>query len=194
MYKSNDRKINELPISEITLTLVRHRYPREMIKALEKDGFAVTSEAPGIYKIDGRISITTQLVVTSQLPANEYTGLKLLVGGCTEEDVKAYSRKAIASNDENIKEHASSVIEVCLKANKKITAVLREENAMDAVIARIFKPEIDKAAQRAINRTRKEVATDMLKDGMPLPQIVKFSKLPEATVTQLAKSLGVAVL
>ena len=72
--------------------------------------------------------------------------------------------------------------------------VLGEENAMDAVIARIFKPEIDKAAQRATNRTRKEVATDMLKDGMPLPKIIKFSRLPEATVKQLAKSLGVAVL
>ena len=135
-----------------------------------------------------------QLVVVSRLSANEYAGLKLLVAGCTEEAVKAYSRKAIASNDENIKDHASSVIEVCLKANEKITATLREENAMDAVIARIFKPEIDKAAQRATNRTRKEVATDMLKDGMPLPKIIKFSRLPEATVKQLAKSLGVAVI
>ena len=33
-YGLIDRKVNELPIEDMTLTLVRHSYPREMIKNL----------------------------------------------------------------------------------------------------------------------------------------------------------------
>jgi hypothetical protein len=34
----------------------------------------------------------------------------------------------------------------------------------------------------------------MLKEGEPIPKIVKYSKLSEAAIPKLAKSLGVAVL
>ena len=38
-----------------------------------------------------------------------------------------------------------------------------------------------------------EVATDMLKEGAPLPQIVRISKLSEEAVRKLAESLEIAV-
>ena len=41
---------------------------------------------------------------------------------------------------------------------------------------------------------REEVAKDMLKDGEPIPKIIKYSKLSEAAIRKLAKSIGVAVL
>mgnify|MGYP000334879152 CR=1 FL=1 len=50
------------------------------------------------------------------------------------------------------------------------------------------------AAKQTEAEVREGVATDMLKDGKPVPEIVKYSKLTEAAVRQLAKSLGVAVL
>ena len=38
------------------------------------------------------------------------------------------------------------------------------------------------------------VAKDMLKDGEPIPKIVKYSKLSEDAIRKLARSIGVAVL
>ena len=46
-------------------------------------------------------------------------------------------------------------------------------------------------AEKQLNE---RVATDMLKEGEPIPKIVKYSKLSEAAIRKLAKSLGVAVL
>ena len=46
-------------------------------------------------------------------------------------------------------------------------------------------------AEKELNE---RVATDMLKEGEPIPKIVKYSKLSEAAILKLAKSLGVAVL
>ncbi len=41
---------------------------------------------------------------------------------------------------------------------------------------------------------REEVAKDMLKDGEPIPKIIKYSKLSEDAIRKLAKSIGVAVI
>ena len=78
IYKGYDRKVNELPIEDMTLTLVRHSYPRELIKALKQSGFTVDEKYPGIFRVDGRISIKIQIVVSSRLPTGEYEGLQLL--------------------------------------------------------------------------------------------------------------------
>ena len=42
--------------------------------------------------------------------------------------------------------------------------------------------------------TNERIAIDMLKDNEPLAKIKKYSKLSEASIRKLAKSLGVAVL
>ena len=41
---------------------------------------------------------------------------------------------------------------------------------------------------------REAVAMEMLKDGEPIDKITKYSKLTEAAIRKLAKSMGVAVL
>ena len=68
----------------------------------------------------------------------------------------------------------------------------------------MFLTEYDEEREKELLRreerreTEKEinerVASDMLKDGEPIPKIVKYSKLSEAAIRKLAKSIGVAVL
>ena len=41
---------------------------------------------------------------------------------------------------------------------------------------------------------RKAVATEMIKNGEPLAKILQYSKLTEAAIRKLAKSMGAAVL
>lgn len=120
IYKSFDRKINELPVQDITITLVRHAYPREMIKALRASGFVITQPYPGIYRFEGKISIATQLVVSSQLPAGEGYGLELLSKGCTKDDVIRYAESSKAGSNANIMSNASTVVSVCLSINQAL--------------------------------------------------------------------------
>ena len=53
---------------------------------------------------------------------------------------------------------------------------------------------LQEGRQKAENEINERVATDMIKDGKPLSEILKYSKLTEAAVRKLAKSMGVAVL
>lgn len=53
---------------------------------------------------------------------------------------------------------------------------------------------IEEAKQEAELQVNERVAQDMLHDGKPLTEIIKYSKLSEPMIRQLAKSLGIAEL
>lgn len=194
IYKGYDRKVNALPIDDMTLTLVRHSYPRDLFKALKKSGFIIKEPHRGIFRFEGKISIPVQLVVSSRLPNGEYEGLKLLASGCSKEAVLHYAKKAIASRDENIKTNAGTVIGICLDINRNLTTQLKEDEVMNEVIRDIFKKDFDIARQDGINEDKERVATDMLRDGEPLEKITRYSRLAEDTIRKLAQNLGIVVL
>ena len=52
----------------------------------------------------------------------------------------------------------------------------------------------EKVRQKTEQIINQRVATDMIKDREPLAKIIKYSKLSEATIRKLAKSMGIAVL
>ena len=206
IYKGYDRKVNELPIEDMTLTLVRHSYPRELMRTLKTIGFIINEPYEGIYRVEGKISIPVQIVVSSRLTDGEYDGLQLLAEGCTKEAVIHYAEKAVASEDENIKINAGTVISICLDINEELGSQLKEEGTMNETIRRIFKEAFDAERQnginegineginKGINEANKRVATDMLKKNLPLSLIEEISKLSEDTIRNLAKNIGVAVL
>ena len=197
LYKVSNSKFRELPIDGITLSIVRHTYPKSMIKALEDSGIVVNEAHPGIYRFDGKLSLSIQLIVPSKLPRGEYEGLRLLAHGATVEDLKSYAERAIASDNERIKENAGTVIDVCLSTNK----YLKEAEGMYEGFKEFFKESIEKdrqkwrqeARQEGVNAEKKRVATDMLKKNLPLQLIEEISRLSESVIRNIAESIGVAV-
>ena len=194
IYKGYGRHVDELPIKEMTLTLVRHSYPRELMKALEKYGFAVEKQYPGVYHVESIAGLKIQLIVSSRLQQGEYEGLHLLAKGCTKDDVLNYAQKAVTTEDGNVKTNVETVVGICLDINKDLGTQLKEDETMNDVISYIIKRNLDKARQEGISETEKRFATDMLRNGEPLDKILRYSRLAEDTIRSLAKSLGVAVV
>ena len=67
LFKSMSPAVNSIPSDEITLTLIRNRYPRRMIEELVKEQISCIQKCPGIYYLTGKIPFRTQLVITRQL-------------------------------------------------------------------------------------------------------------------------------
>ncbi|MBQ6435252.1 MAG: hypothetical protein IJJ09_04575 [Synergistaceae bacterium] len=194
IYKGFDRKVNELPINEITLTLVRHSYPRDLIKLLRETGFKIIETHSGIFEVEGKISIPVQIVVSSKLPDGEYDGLKLLSKGATAEGIIDYVEKANLSENENIRENVKTVIGVCLSVNKKLSEELKEAGKMNDIFkdtfGYLFEKDFYEAEQKGIKEgienANVRVAKDMLKENLPLSLIEKISKLSEDVIRKLA--------
>lgn len=199
IYKGYGRKVDELPIKDMTLTLVRHSYPRELMKALEREGFTVEEKYNGIYRTNLH-NLKVQIIVSSRLLQGEYDGLQLLAKGCTKDAVISYAEKAVASGDGNIKTNAETVLGICLSINKDLNGQLEEDNAINITetINGIFKVAETQGMKQGIKKGIKEekerVATDMLRNGEPLEKILQYSRLAEDTIRNIAKNLGLSVL
>lgn len=189
LYKGFGRKVNELPIENITLTIVRHTYPKDMMRMLQDSEIVVNNVHNGIYRFEGKLSIPVQLVISSQLSLGEYEGLRLLAKGATIEDIKNYAEKAIASGNERVKGNVRTVIDVCLNVNRN----LKEVKEMYEAVREVFKDAFAKERQDGINEDKERVAVDMLKDGEPLAKIIRYSKLGESYIINLAKSMKLAI-
>ena len=200
LYKVIDRKVDELPINDMTFTLVRETYPREMIKALKKYGYSVEKVKAGIYIIEGKTPVPVLLVVGSQLPEEDYTSLRMLKRSVTEREFKKFLEEIQEIEDANTREHAFTVMDFCLDLNKALKEM--EEKGMFKNIQEFFGVDYDTDRQNAIKeavektteQTNERVAADMLRDGKPLDEIKKYSRLAENAIYSLASKLGIAVV
>ena len=211
IYKGYNRQVNELPIGDMTLTLVRHSYPRELMKALKHEGFAINERYPGIYRVNGKTEhLKVQIVVSSRLPQGEYEGLQLLSKGCTKEDVFRYVEKVRDSWNENVKTNVETVINICLDINKNLSTQIEEDEAMHKTLRDILKSDFEavrqegrkegrqegrrEGRQEGLNNANERVAKDMLRKNLPLSLIEEISRLSEDTIRGLARTLGIAVM
>ena len=201
LYKGFGRKVNELPIKNITLTIVRHTYPRDMLKMLRNSGVVFSNVHPGIYRFECKPFIPVQLVISSQLPVGEYEGLRLLAKGATVEDIKNYAEKAIASDNERIKENAGTVIDVCLAVNHNIKEATKMYEAVREVFKDAFAKEhqeglqegLQKGLQKGTARANERVVANMLKKNFSLSLIGEISQLSEDVIRGIALKLGLTV-
>lgn len=51
LYKGTSETANGYHAKDITITMVREAYPREMVKCLKEEGFEVISKENGIYEV-----------------------------------------------------------------------------------------------------------------------------------------------
>jgi hypothetical protein len=67
LYKGYGEKVNVIPENELTVSVFRNAYPREMIKELKRKGHEVIEKYPGIYYVTNNLPFPAQIVVTSRL-------------------------------------------------------------------------------------------------------------------------------
>ena len=203
-YKYYDHKVNEIPLKDLTLTIVRHSYPREMIKTLEADGFKVKlrkseegEEYQGIYEVSGKLPVPTQIVVTSRLPDGEYEALKLLSTDATPEMAADYIEKVNSSSDEMVQRNGGSVIYYCLLINPGMEQKLKDLGINVEVMKEMLQQVIDeerKDAEKVGEQKKAEkVAEKMIRENYSATVITHLTDLSFEDVARVAQRIGATV-
>ena len=188
IYKGLGKTVNAVPLKELTVTLFRHSYPREMFEALRNEGFQTVETHPGVTCVTGPISVPAQVVTASRLPPGEYEEFKILAKNAKKEDVLKVLGKFDA--DEKMAEYVSAIIRVSASVNDGLFEKIKEESTMSEAIKRIFSKEIAEERREA----KEEVAVWMLKKSMPVDDIQDCTKLPLDRIIDIAKDNGLKVL
>ena len=57
LYKSLGEYVNEIPAEEVTVTILREAYPRELFSTLRKAGTEIEEKYKGIFYLSGKIML-----------------------------------------------------------------------------------------------------------------------------------------
>ena len=102
LYKASGETVNAIPADEVTVSLFRNQYPRNLVTQLKAQGCRIEERHPGIYQLIGCGFFPTQLVITGQLEPAQHATLRVLSNHASREDVTSFiraSREYIQSGD-----------------------------------------------------------------------------------------------
>lgn len=125
LYKALENKVDQIPAGEVTISLVRDRYPRKLFNILRQQGMIIEEPFRGIYYIKGSIMFDTQVIVTSRIDPKTHRSLRVLKAKARREDVEAFIENAGRLTDPGDKNNIEAVLQVSIAANQELYDEIR---------------------------------------------------------------------
>ena len=156
LYKSYGETVDKRTADDITVSIVRQSRPAGLFGYFEKHGIRVTNPFHGIYYVLDAVLFPTQIVVTRELDKKEHTWLTAISEGMEKQDMKALLERIDTLTQKIDRELADSVLEVSIRANRKMVEELRGDGNMCQALLEIMEPEIMKIKEEVRQETRQE--------------------------------------
>ena len=146
LYKGLGETVDQIPANELTISIFRESYPREMFEAMKNLGLEIKERYPGIYYISGKQALfDTQVVVTKQLNRETHRTLRVLSKHVKEEDVRAFVEEAALISEPGDRNNVDAVLQVSVSANKEIyEAIRRCDKVMCEALRELMKEDFEK--------------------------------------------------
>ena len=179
LYKGLGENVDQIPANELTISIFRESYPREMFEAMKNLGMEIKEQYPGIYYISGKQTLfDTQIVVTKQLDKETHRTLRILSKHVREEDVRAFVEKAVQMSEPGDRNNVDAVLQVSVSANKEIyEAIRRCDKVMCEALRELMKDDLEKREQETLLKTIKNL---MDTTKWTAEQVMAAMKIPEA--------------
>ena len=164
LYKSLGTHVNEIPAEEITLTMIREAYPKELIRMLKDSGVMIDEKFPGIYYLSGSIIFDTQIIVTRELDSDKHASLKILSKNAREQDVRKFLEEAKLAKEPGDLQNIDAVLQVSVSANKDLYQEVRRDENMCQALKELMKDEIAEERAEATADTKLDAIKKMMKN------------------------------
>ena len=154
LYKGLGETVDQIPANELTISIFRESYPKEMFEAMKNLGLEIKERYPGIYYISGKQAMfDTQIVVTKQLDKETHRILRILSKHVREGDVRAFVEKAVQMSEPGDRNNVDAVLQVSVSANKEIfEAIRRCDKVMCEALRELMKEDFEKQEQETRNQ------------------------------------------
>ena len=145
LFKSFGKTVNEIEISELTITIIRARKPVKLFKKLLAEGKKITCDDPGVYRIEGIVEFTISVIVIKELKDRELLALSVMRNNADEEDVKAFLTEAGSYTEPEDRRHADAVLQISAGANIALYNRLRGDESMCEALREIMAEDLKEA-------------------------------------------------
>lgn len=157
LYKGYGESVNQIRLSELTISLFREAYPKELFLALKQEGHEIEEAYPGIYYVTNKLPFLAQVVVTSRLRKETHSSLRILSKHADKADVERFLEKARKMTSPREQNDIDSVLQVSVNANFEVYQELRRENGMCEALRRLMKEDFDELESAVLLKNIKNV-------------------------------------
>jgi hypothetical protein len=185
LYKAYENHVDEIELSEITITMVREKKPVKLFQWFVKNGYQVKEAFKGIYYVTRDNHFLTQIIVSKELSKENQKWLTLLSRDLSKTDAKRVVLQLEALTEESEKQHGDSVLQVAVQENEEIFNKIREEGKMCEALVKLMEPEM----KAALENNRKEMISQALNVGSSVEDISRVMGIPLAEVEAIAKEI-----
>lgn len=188
LYKGLGTAVDEISMSELTVSIFRDSFPREMFDVLTKQGAKIEEAYPGIFYISGITIVPTQVVVTSRL-SDAHPVLRILTNHVRVEDIRRFVDQTKELTDPGDRNNIDAVLQVSISANQALYDELRKEQDMSDVVREYFqkvcKEDIVQAEAKGEARGVLETLYSLVHDGLlSVATGAARANMTEATFTE----------
>ena len=154
-YKSASEKVDNIKVTDVTITFVCRNYPKTFMKHLIKvRGLGVEKKGKGIYYINRDI-IPMQLLVTSKLSEEENLWLRNLTNDLT--DINSIEKISTEYRKHEHSELYKSVMDIIIRANEER---FEEVKDMCEALRELFADELEMSRNEGIKESITEILAD----------------------------------
>lgn len=179
LYKGLGETVDQIPANELTVSIFRESYPREMFEAMKNLGLEIKKRYPGIYYISGKKALfDTQIVVTKQLDKETHRTLRVLSKHVKEEDVRRFVEEATQMSEPGDRNNVDAVLQVSVSANKEIYEEIRRcDKVMCEALRELMKEDFEETKQETLLEAIRNLMETM---KCSADQAMAALKIPEA--------------
>ena len=178
-YKSDTQKVDEIPISDITLTFVSTKYPQKFVEHLKtKWNYKFEQKYQGIYYIQKENDILpTQLIVTSRLSLEDNLWLRSLTNKLEN---KNQIQKIVNEYHKNKKNKLyESVMDIIVKANHKEFEEAKGDmcKALEELMADVIEERVEQKVTERVEQEVAERVEEATKKAMEQSELINSIKV-----------------
>ena len=179
LYKGLGETVNQIPANELTISIFRESYPREMFEEMKNLELEIKERYLAIYYISGKQALfDTQIVVTKQLDRETHRTLRVLSKHVKEEDIRRFVEKATQMSEPGDRNNVDAVLQVSVSANKEIyEAIRRCDKVMCDALKELMKEDFEQTKQETLLEAIKNLMETM---KCSADQAMAALKIPDA--------------
>lgn len=189
LFKASGEKPDSRKMKSTTVSYVREAKPEKLFKYLKTCGVSIEIPYKGIYYLYGSsIPFKTQIIVTKELDKEKHKWLCALSGSLEEQDLKDLLAGISRLDGKMEKEYAGSVLEVALKANKKLAGKLRSDENMSKILLEIMEPILKEREEKIMEQVRLEGRQEGIREGRQEGMVYAYYEMNMETM-EIARKL-----
>ena len=152
LYKSFGTTVNEIRMQDITVSIFREAYPKELFQLLEQEKYMVEERYKGIFYVSG-FPFPVQIVVFSLVDRKLHSAFRLLTKKIKPSAVKGFLLDTKGMRSKQDLDNINAILQVSYEANKEIYEQIRKEDlAMCEALRDLFKDELQEQYEAGMSQ------------------------------------------